>query len=472
MRNKDFITRKLNSDYAPEIFGSKTLYDDVFKPLIDAKEIDFFFEIFKSPEIELRAWGFLGIYHYFKEKIRADIRNDSLLIQLHTTIKQVLNDYQKIAYISCNERILTSLRNHHFKRITWLDSSLTFEPVMEYCKGFDKEIDQVIIGLIEGILSKVQDPNVEPLLISYADKIKINDFDNKIGLVKSFENLAKHSELMDISSIQNVFQKYLKELEELSADKKSKILKENLLRIAAVLNLDFEDATMNYIESLVYPYSGLFEIAKKYQKNKRFQSIVLNLMQRSNNAYLIADICRALLIIQDEIPNWKELIIDNVKKFELIDEDLVYDMQKFNLVKEEMAISFLIKGAPWQLTFLHSFLMNYPEKLDEWASFRSKFIDILEKFDDSEAALYDRKEFAFKIIIDLERKDMSKFCLCNFENLKDDQLRKMCLFVLITYGNDNIWIELRKIMNKDEQTSLYVKRFWSNLERNEWKFFY
>ena len=67
---------------------------------------------------------------------------------------------------------------------------------------------------------------------------------------------------------------------------------------------------------------------------------------------------------------------------------------------------------------------------------------------------------------------MIDLCLENFKNLEDDMLKKLCLFAIINFGNDEVWINLRKLMNRDNNIDDYVKRFWRNLERREWKFYY
>ena len=143
-----------------------------------------------------------------------------------------------------------------------------------------------------------------------------------------------------------------------------------------------------------------------------------------------------------------------------------------------MLTHFLIKGDKWHLEFLKEFLINNPKKLEVWLEFRAQFIKILNFFrkedvrEEGVQNFKEKKEFALRLIIDLERRDMIDLCLENFKNLEDDMLKKLCLFAIINFGNDEVWINLRKLMNRDNNIDDYVKRFWRNLERREWKFYY
>lgn len=77
----------------------------------------------------------------------------------------------------------------------------------------------------------------------------------------------------------------------------------------------------------------------------------------------------AIIVMKENIKNWKELIIEYLNKFQLVDHDLIEELQKIVLFSEEMLITFLNKGEDWQLDFVREFLISNPEKLDVWLYF-------------------------------------------------------------------------------------------------------
>ena len=95
----------------------------------------------------------------------------------------MLNDHREVIYYGGSSEIRTSLREHHVRRICELDNFLTFQPVLEYCKSFEGEPDDVIIDLIEKILSKSPDPIIESLILKYANKIGSNNFNRKFHIL-------------------------------------------------------------------------------------------------------------------------------------------------------------------------------------------------------------------------------------------------------------------------------------------------
>ncbi|MFX0043791.1 MAG: hypothetical protein ACFE8L_12840, partial [Candidatus Hodarchaeota archaeon] len=84
----------------------------------------------------------------------------------------------------------------------------------------------------------------------------------------------------------------------------------------------------------------------------------------------------------------------------------------------------------------------------------------------------EKKELVLKLIIDLERKDMTKYCLNNVKNLEDNKLREIALFSIIKLGNEEIMLELKSLMRNDKKLAEFFKKFWKYLERREFKFYY
>ncbi len=148
-------------------------------------------------------------------------------------------------------------------------------------------------------------------------------------------------------------------------------------------------------------------------------------------------------------------------------------MQKSELFNEEKLIEFIVKGELWQNEFVREFLKNNPEKMDQWSNFRKQFINILETFDSPiDIFTQQKKEVALKIIIDLERKDMIKYCLDNFKQIESEELRKLALFALINFGNEDLLLELKSFIKPDNKLTEFVVDFWKKLERHEYKFYY
>lgn len=107
----------------------------------------------------------------------------------------------------------------------------------------------------------------------------------------------------------------------------------------------------------------MHQIAQTYN-NLKFRSILLNKLEEVENPYLIKDILMAIIVMKENIKNWKELIIEYLNKFQLVDHDLIEELHKIVLFSEEILINFLNKGEDWQLDFVREFLISNPEKLD------------------------------------------------------------------------------------------------------------
>ncbi|MGB5910757.1 MAG: hypothetical protein WBH31_06140 [Promethearchaeia archaeon] len=484
MSYKEKIISKLRKGYSPIEESPKdeltSIYKQAFKPLVDKKNVDIFFEVYETNEVLLRAWSFLGIYHILKEK---NIIDEEQKLKIQKIILEVLNDKREISYYGGSIEIRTSLREHHVRRICELDTTLIFEPVFEYCNSFEGEVDEVIVDLLENILAKVTNPAIEPLFLKHAKNISKGEFNMKIHIVNAFENLGQIIELKEIDTITDLFKIYLNEIEyDKNNDQenlnKKKRLHKNILRVAAIIDLDLEEETLQFVDSLKYPYSSLDQIAKKYKTNKKFKSILLGKLKESNNPRFITEILKAILVLKENIENWKDLVIEQVKKYQLTDGILITEMQESNLINEEMILSFLSKGESWYLDFIREYLIYHPEILDEWQGLKNEFIRVLKLFDFPEQSLgnYEvgkvKKELILKLIIDLKRGDLVKYCLENFENLDDDHLKKLALFPILKFGEESLLLKLKELMKKNEETAKFVRRFWGRLERNDWRFFY
>lgn len=488
MSYKEKIIKQLRKGYLPLGVSPKedlnNIFNKTFKPLADRKDLDLFFELAESDEVRLRAWGFLGIYYILKDKKRIDKEKESTL---HKIINHLLNDNSDLKYFGGSNEIVTSLREHHIRRLCELDTSLIFKPVFKYVQSFEGKIDEVIGELLENVLSRVKDPQVVSLILKYAKSINQEDLILKSYVISTFENLGQNMILKEKELIADLFRRYLIENEKYKTKLKDsnetevlkiKKLEKDILKVAAVLNLDLEEETLEYLKNLAYPYDELHQIAEAYKNNIQFRSILLNKLEEVENPYLIRDILMAIIAMKENIENWKELIIEYLNKYQLVDHDLIEELQKVELFSEDMLVNFLNKGEDWQLDFIREFLISNPDKLNEWLKFQNKIIDILKFLKPAEESwenypnMKEKKELVLKLIIDLEIKDMLKYCLDNVKNLEDKELREIALFSIIKLGNEEIMLELKRMMRDDKDLAAFFKKFWRFLERREFKFYY
>ena len=244
------------------------------------------------------------------------------------------------------------------------------------------------------------------------------------------------------------------------------------------MELGLEEETLDFIESLEHPCHSLDEIAKRYRNNNRFKSIFLKKLQETVNPHFITEILKAILIMKDQIENWKDLVIDKVKKYHIIDGPLITEMEGSNLISEDMILSLLVDGDKWSLEFIREFFVNNPKMLDEWQTILEEFITILEldensdELSDGYQEILDKKEIIFKIIIDIQKEDLIKYCFENFKNLKDEKLRKIALFPILKFGNESLMLSIKELMKNDANIASLVLNFIDSLNRNDWKFFY
>ncbi|MFX0032041.1 MAG: hypothetical protein ACFE9P_05180, partial [Candidatus Hermodarchaeota archaeon] len=467
MSYKEKIINKLRKGYSPIEVSPKdeltSTFKNIFKPIINRKDLEFFLDLFDTNEVILRAWSFLGIYYILEE---TKIKQEDKQLKIQNIILELLNDKREVYYYGGSSEIRTSLREHHVRRICELDNSLIFKPVFEYCKSFEGDIDNVIGELLENVVAKSADPSIEALILRYAKKIDKGDYNLKTHIVKAFENLYQFIELKERNSITELFKRYLSEIEE---DKVSDqetlnnklLFQKNIYRVAATLNLPLEEETLNFISSLKYPFDSLGQIAKTYKNNDKFKNILLKKLDESTNPRLITDILMAILVLKENVENWKELIVDNMQKYQIIDGSLIVEMQESNLLNENMILSFFNSGDNWSLNFIREFLVNNPEILDNWKLLKNEFIRILNLFEPTENNLEKKKELVLKLIIDLKEEDLVKYCLENFKFFEEENLKKLSLFPILKFGEESLLLKLKELMISNEDVAKFVKNFWN-----------
>jgi len=481
MSYKEKIISKLKKGYTPiEVSPKEELtstFKKIFKPIVNRRDLNFFFELFNTNNVILRAWSFLGLYHILSEG-SVDQEQDKLKIQ--KIILDILNDKREIIYYGGSSEIRTSLREHNIRRICELDNSLIFEPVFKYVKNFDNGIDNVIAEVLENVLAKYPDSSIESLILDYSKRINKDDFYMKAHIINAFQNLGQTIELKKKDSITELLKTYLNEIkDDKTNDQEIKNkrweLQKCIFKVGTILGLALEEETIEFVESLKYPFDSLDQIAKRYKSNEKFKSILLKKLKETKNARLVSDILKSILVLKDNIENWKELVIEYVKKYQIIDGNLIKEMQESNLVNEEMIITFLNEGSKWNLDFIREFFINNPELLDEWQKLRNEFIRFLKIFETSNQNLNkikEVKEMILKLIIDLKREDLTPYCFENFKNLEEEELKKLALFPILKFGKEDLLLQLKEYMKNNAGSAKFVIRFWGRLERNDWRFFY
>jgi hypothetical protein len=299
-------------------------------------------------------------------------------------------------------------------------------------------------------------------------------------MVKAFENLAKEREVKNLNDITILFKEYLSQVKENRITdqdfiKNVKDLQENIFKVGAILGLGLEEETLEFIISLKYPYSSLDLIAKRYKSNDKFVYIILKKLNESNNPNFISEILKAILVLKDKIENWKDLILGNVKKYHIVDDYLIEEMQESNLVTPELIIKLLNEGHKWSLEFIREFFNTNPRLLDEWLEVKNEFVKILElslEEKNENKQILDKKEMIFKIIIDLQEEDLIPYCLDNFKMLDNNNLKKLAVFPILKFGKEKILLDLKEQMKTDTDMGTFILDFIDSLNRNEWKFFY
>jgi hypothetical protein len=300
-------------------------------------------------------------------------------------------------------------------------------------------------------------------------------------MVKSFENLSQEGEVTKLNEVTSLFKSYLTQIKEYKITdqeflKSVKSLQENIFRVGAILELSLEEETLEFVNSLRYTYSSLYLIAKRYYNNDKFLSIILKKLEESENPNFISEILKAILVLKEKIENWEDLIIKKVKKFQIVDGSLINGMQESNLINQEMIVSLLNEGDKWSLEFVREFLIDNPEKIEEWQDVKDDFIKILKltKVESSDKLdnLLKKKEMVLKVIIDLQVEELIKICLENFQSLEDKNLIKLAAFSILKFGEENLMLELKELMKKDTALAKIVLNLIDSLDRNEWKFFY
>jgi len=486
MINKQRVITNLKKGYTPQSAGAKPglaqVFDRFFKPLMEGKKLTLFFEIFETDDPILRAWGFLGIYKVMEGREYLSIADRERLTKI---ITEILNDDSEIEYLSGKYKTKVSLREHHGIKVSWIHSSFTFDPVLEYCLSKDKP-DRVIGALLEDILSKEKDSRVEQLLLKHAEKVNSSDYGLQLNLVSAFENLGAHSEIEGKIKVGQIFKAYFNNADQDQTEEKEnnealkmdirikkKKLQDNVFKAATSLDINLKSELLAYIKTLNKGFEPLGQIAKSYKDDSGFKSSMLSKLEETTNPHLISNLLEAVLVLRNSIENWRDLVLDHIEKYELNDPELIKELGKADLVTDSLAVKFLNDGLEWQLSFIRQFLMDNPEKFDMWPDFRLELTKVLELFETEQDSVFEnKKRFVLRVLIDLDKRDMIKYCLENFNCLDSDELKKIALFAMINLGSDETWVELRKLMEEDSDKKEYITKFWKFLERREWKFHY
>ncbi len=476
------IFDKLRKGYTPVTLSPKanltSTYKSIFKPLVNRKDFNLLFELFDTNEVILRAWSFLGLHHILEE---TSVYEEERIERIQEIILEVLNDSREISYYGDSIELRTSLREHHVRRICELDKKFNFKPAFEYCLSFDKVTDSVVSDLIENVVSKNADPNVDSLILRLAKNTSIKDFHLKNQMVKSFENLSEEGDVTNLNEIKSLFKSYLTQINEDKITdqeflKNVKSLQENIFKVNAILGLSLEEETLEFVDSLRYPYSSLYLIAKRYYNNDKLVSIILKKLEESKNPNFISEILKAILVLKDKIENWEKIIINNVRNFQIVDGSLINVMQESNLINQELIVNLLNEGDKWSLEFIRESLIDNPEKLEQWQDVKNEFIKILKlttaKNSEEKNALLKKKEMILKVIIDLQVEELVNICLENLQSLKDKNLKKLAIFSILKFSEESLLLELKALMKKDTDLAKVVLNLIDSLDRNEWKFYY
>ena len=476
------IIDKLRKGYAPVELSPKanltSTYKNIFKPLVNRKDFNLLFELFDTNEAILRAWSFLGLHHVLEE---ISVYEEERIKKIQKIILEVLNDSREISYYGDSVELRTSLREHHVRRICELNKKLSFKPTFEYCFSFVSVIDSVVSDLVENVVSKTADPNVESLILRLANYTGIRDFHLKNQMVKSFENLSQEGDVTKLNEITSLFKSYLTQINEAKITdqeflKNVKSLQENIFRVSSLLGLSLEEETLEFVNALRYPYGSLYLIAKRYYNNDRLVSIILRKLDESENPNFISEILKAILVLKEKIENWEEIIIEKVRKYQIVDVNLIGDMHESKLIDQELIVSLLNDGDKWSLEFIREFLIDNPELLDQWQDIKKEFIKILNlttpKTSDEKKVLLKKKEMILKVIIDLQIREFVVICLENLHNLEDKNLIRLTAFYILKFGEENLLLELKELMKKNADLAKVILNLIDNLDRNEWKFFY
>jgi hypothetical protein len=341
--------------------------------------------------------------------------------------------------------------------------------------------DSVVSDLIEHVVSKTAALNVESLILKLANNTSIRDFHLKNQMVKSFENLSQEGDISKLNEITTLFKSYLTQINEDKITdqeflKNVKSLQENIFRVGAILGLSLEEETLEFVNSLRYPYASLYLIAERYYNNDKFLSIILRKLEESENPNFISEILKAILVLKENVENWEKIIVENVRNFQIVDGSLINSMQESNLINQELIVNLLNEGDKWSLEFIRESLIDNPGMLEIWQDVKNEFIKILKhtiaKNSEEKKALLKKKEMILKVIIDLQIEELVNFCLENLQSLEDKNLKKLAVFSILKFGEESLMLKLKEIMKKDTDLAKLVLNLIDSLNRNEWKFFY
>ncbi|MBD3197153.1 MAG: hypothetical protein GF317_19010 [Candidatus Lokiarchaeota archaeon] len=486
MQNVEKIARELSKGYAPQSDGAKPrikkVYDQTFLSLVKRKDLRPFFKLYEYEDPIMKAWAFQGIYRILEGKKTLSEKNKD---QFEQIVKDILSQTKKFSYYIGDIEDNVSLREHHANRICWLDSSLTFEPVLNYVQSHQDKWDKVIGELLLEILSQKSDPRVIDLLLTYMEDIDPSNIQDKKTIIQAFNNVGTIKDTKKLQSAEGLFkqdfkklQHSLKTISNKGVKRNTILLMEDILTTGIKLNMDLKTETLDFLEKLDWTFPNLDQIAIDFKDNERFRTILLKKLEKTENKRLVKDILNAISLIQEDIPHSKEIIINTIQRHQFNETDLIINLMESDTLNESIILTLLEDGKPWEQEFIREVLNLYPDKINEWNKIRNAITEILNTFPEDldkkeqKSHLIEQKKFALQVTIDQKNLDLLKKCLSNFLNLNDEELRKMALFAIMTSQNDDLLVDLRKEMDKDDSIKKYVTKFWKQLERRDWKFYY
>jgi hypothetical protein len=151
-------------------------------------------------------------------------------------------------------------------------------------------------------------------------------------------------------------------------------------------------------------------------------------------------------------------------------------MQESNLINQDLIVNLLNNGDNWSLEFIRESLIDNPDMIEKWQDLKAEFIKVLElpsmETPEENKILLRKKEMIFKVIIDLQVKDLVKLCLENLQSLEDKNIKKLAVFSILKLGDENLMLELKELMKNDANLAKLVIDFIGYLNRNDWKFYY
>lgn len=138
-----------------------------------------------------------------------------------------------------------------------------------------------------------------------------------------------------------------------------------------------------------------------------------------------------------------------------MDLPILYQLEKENVIDEDILTICLFEGEKNQCMFVVDFLDENPEKLDEWTGFYFELVKILNQFKPNyqfpPVKFFDMKKTVFAIIKNLERKELIRETMKNLRGLENGNLRILAAEAIGEIGGEEQLDELQELLNKDRK---------------------